>query len=200
VTLDDLLGDLWQHGIPVVAIEKLPTPSFQGAAFVVEGRPIIVIGQKHDEPGRVAFFIAHEAGHVAAGDCQPGQPVVDEEDEVLDEADLERKADTYARCVLVGGDAVPPITGDSYKQLASNASQVERESGADASIAIFAWASRTGDYATASMAVKALYRGSGAKRKLREHLERHVDFEAATESDRALLRCVSGELADAAAP
>ena len=124
-----------------IAIETLPTPNFQGAAFVVGGRPVIVIGHKHDEPGRVAFFIAHEAGHITAGDCQPDHPV-DEEDEVLDEDEIERKADTYARRVLIGADAVPTITGDSYKQLASNASRVERESGADASTSIFAWASQ----------------------------------------------------------
>ena len=43
------------------------------------------------------------------------------------------------------------------------------------------------------MAVKALYRGSGARQQLRQLFDRHIDLEAATESDRALLRCVYGE-------
>jgi hypothetical protein len=199
LTLDEILDDLWGRGIPVVTIETLPAPSFQGAVFVVDGRPVILVGHKHDEPGRVAFLVAHEVGHISAGDCQHDQPVVDEEDEVLDDDATEQNADRYARRVLVGSDAVPSIAGDSYKSIASNALRLERESGADASIAIFAWASRTGDYATASMAVKALYRGSGAMRKLRTHLQRHVDPETASESDRGLLRCLSGDLADAAA-
>ena len=55
---------------------------------------------------------------------------------------------------------------------------------------IFAWAARTGDYAQASMAVNALYRGVGARRKLQQHFAQHVDFDAANESDRTLLRCV----------
>lgn len=199
VTLDGVLDDLWSRGLPVVAVETLPAPTFQGAAFVVHGRPVIVVGHKHDEPGRVALLLAHEAGHVAAGDCQEGQPLVDEEDEVLDDAEIEQRANDYARSVLMGGDAVPSVTGENFKTLAEDALQIERSTGADASTVIFAWAARSGDYPTASMAVKALYRGSGAKRRLQEHLERHVDAKAATESDQALLRCARGDLADATA-
>lgn len=199
VTLDRIVAGLWGHGIPVIAVEALPAPAFQGAAFVVQGRPVIVVGHKHDEPGRVALLLAHETGHLAAGDCRENQPVVDEEDEVLDDDEVEKKADEYARRVLVGAESVPSVAGESFKQLATNALQIERSTGADASTVIFAWAAQTGDYATASMAVKALYRGSGAKRSLQDHLEKHVDTEAATESDRALLRCVRGDLADATA-
>jgi Zn-dependent peptidase ImmA (M78 family) len=149
----------------------------------------------------MAFLVAHEAGHIAAGDCMPDQPVVDadEEEEVGDDAEIERKADRYATRTLVGSDLVPPVDGESFKELASRASQLERTRGADASVILLAWAARTRDYATATMAVKALYRGTGARRQLRQHFDRHVDLEAATESDRALLRCVHGEPEDDAA-
>ncbi|MFB3907059.1 MAG: hypothetical protein ACE15D_01520 [Candidatus Eisenbacteria bacterium] len=199
MTLDHILGDLWGHGIPVVAIERLPSPAFQGAAFVVHGRPVIVVVHKHDEPGRVAHLVTHEGGHIAQGDCQEGQPVVDEEDEVPDNDEIEAKADRYARRVLVGADTVPSVQGGDFKQLATEALAIERSTGADASAVIFAWAAQTGDYAAASMAVRALYRGSGARRRLQEHLEKNVDAERASESDRALLRCVLGHMADAAA-
>lgn len=199
VTLDRILADLWGHGIPVVAVETLPAPAFQGAAFVVHGRPVVVVAHKHDDPGRVAHLLAHEAGHIAAGDCQEDQPVVDEEDEVLDKAEIEEKADRYARLVLVGADTVPFVAGGNFKQLATDALAIERSTGADASAVIFSWAAETGDYAAASMAVRALYRGSGARRRLQAHLEKNIDADAATESDRALLRCVRGDLADAAA-
>lgn len=193
VTFDDILNDLWLRGIPVVLLDVLPAPSFQGAACIVEGRPIILLGHRHDTPGRMAFLVAHEAGHIAAGDCMPDQPVVDEEEEVQDDAEIERKADRYATRTLVGDDLVPPVDGASFKELANRASQLERTGGADASVILFAWAARTRDYAKATMAVKALYRGTGARRQLRQHFDRHVDLEAATESDRALLRCVHGE-------
>jgi hypothetical protein len=193
VTLDDILADLWRRGIPVVPLDVLPAPSFQGAAFIVEGRPVIVLGHKHDEPGRLAFIVAHEAGHVAAGDCAPNQPVVDEEQEVADNGDMERRAEQYATRFLVGDDSVPPLHGANFKQLAKEASRIESSSGVDAGAIIFAWASRSLDYPTATMAVKALYRASGARRQLRQHFDRHVDLDAASETDRDLLRCVYGE-------
>ena len=193
VTLGEMVADLWKRGIPVVPLEEIPAPSFQGIACVVEGRPVILLGHKHDEPGRAAFLVAHEAGHVAAGDCAPDQPVVDEEEEIADDTEIERGADQYATRLLIGGDAVPSIAGASFKELARVASELERETGADASAVIFAWARRTGDYAKATMAVKALYRGTGARKQLRQLFDSHVDLLAATESDRALLRCVFGD-------
>jgi hypothetical protein len=188
--LGDVIRDLWTRGIPVIPLDVLPAPSFQGMACIVEGRPAIVIGYKHDEPGRVAFLIAHEAAHIAAGDCAPGQPVVDEEDEISDDADIEARADAYATRVLIGSADVPDVNTPAsrdFKELARQASLIERESGADASTVIFAWARRTGDYATATMAVKALYRNVGARRQLREQFAQHVNIADASETDRALL-------------
>jgi len=190
VQLADVLRDLWSRGIPVIPLDVLPAPSFQGMACVVEGRPAIVIGYKHDEPGRVAFLSVHEAAHIAGGDCAPDQPVIDEEDEISDDTDIERRADDYAARVLVGGAAVPDVNTSlsrDFKDLARQASSIERESGADASAVIFAWARKTGDYATATMAVKALYRNVGARRRLRELFAQHVNIADAGETDRALL-------------
>ena len=188
--LGDVLRDLWIRGVPVIPLDMLPAPSFQGMACIVEGRPAIVVGYKHDEPGRVAFVIAHEAAHIAAGDCAPGQPVVDEEDEISDGADMESRADAYATHVLVGGAEPPHVNAAAsrdFKNLARQAGQLERESGADASTLIFAWARKTGDYATATLAVKALYRNVGARRQLREHFAQRVNVTDANETDRALL-------------
>jgi hypothetical protein len=197
-TLRDIVADLWKRGIPVVPLDLLPTPFFQGMACIVENRPVILLGYKHDEPGRVAFLVAHEAGHIAAGDCAPDQPVVDEEDEITDDADVERHADLYATHVLVGDASVPQVEGigsRDFKDLARQASHIERTAGADASSVIFSWARRTGDYATATMAVKALYRSTGAQKQLHQLFDRHVDLAAAAETDRALLLCVHGESA-----
>lgn len=193
VSLDDILGDLWHRGIPVVPVDILPVPSFQGLACIVENRPVIVVGHKHDEPGRAAFLLAHEAGHIGAGDCAPDQPVVDEEDEISDESEMERRADQFAMQVLVGAARPPSLEAQTFKQLANAAAELESSTGADASVLIFAWAAQTRDYPKASMAVKALYRARGARKKLRHAFEQHVDLDAASESDRALLRCVHGQ-------
>jgi len=193
VVLADVLDDLWLRGIPVVPLDVLPAPSFQGLACTVEGRPVVLLGHKHDEPGRVAFLVAHEAGHIAAGDCAADQPVVDADEMIADDTDLERRADRFATRVLVGADTIPEVQVRSHKELATKALQLERSIGADATTIILGWARRTADYANATMAVKALYRGSGARRQLRQCFDHHVDVDGATESDRALLRCVYGD-------
>lgn len=192
--LPDLTGALWKAGIPVVTLEHLPAPSFQGMACVAEGRPVILLGYKHDEPGRVAFVIAHEAGHIAAHDCAPGEPVVDEEDEISDDTNIEKRADEYATKVLVGSLDVPQVSVEfrDFKELAQRAMGLEQDRGVDASSIIFAWARRTGDYVTASMAVKAIYRHVGARRQLAQAFKQHVDVEGSSETDRGLLWLCAG--------
>ena len=192
VKLEDLVEDLWGRGIPVVPLEILPTPGFQGLACVVDGRPVIVLGHKYDEPGRVAFLVAHEAGHIAAGDCSPGSPVVDEEEGVPDRSEIEVAADRYATRLMAGADFIPEVQARDYRTLAVKAGEIERTRGVDASAVVFAWARRLGDYATATRALKALYRATGARHSLRTSWSRHVDLAAASETDRRLLACVLG--------
>ena len=193
VSLQDILSDLWRRGVPVIPLEVLPSPSFQGLACIVQDRPIILLGQKYDTPGHVAFIIAHEVGHISSGDCTPGHPVVDEEGEILDHSETEMAADRYATQVLVGENTIPEVDGHDFRELAQNAFTLETERGVDAGMSIYAWASSTRNYGQATMAVKALYRSSGGRRLLREYLERNVNIEDASETDRALLRCVYGE-------
>jgi hypothetical protein len=192
VSLDNLLDDLWARGIPVIPVDILPVPSFQGLAAIAHDRPVIVVGHKHDDPGRAAFRIAHEAGHIASGDCTGDAPVVDEDEEIASDHETEGRADRFAIQVLTGSDEVPELTGTAadFRDLARKAAAFEREQGADAGAVIFSWARSTGDYATATMATKSLYRATGGRRILRERLATHVDVEGAPQSDQELLRGV----------
>ena len=195
IQLAGIVEDLWNRGIPIIPLDVLPAPSFQGLACIVEEHPVIVLGHKYDEPGRVAFLLAHEAGHIAAGDCSPEMPVVDEDEAVRDGTDMESAADRFATCLLIGEEDVDiEQEGEvDAKGLAQRAFALEGRTGADASALIYAWAARTLDYATATMAVKALYRSGGARRDVRRLFDQYVDLDSAGESDRALLRCVYGE-------
>ena len=193
VDLDAILKDLWTRGIPVVPTHLLPTPSFQGLAGVVEGRPVVVLGHRHDEPGRAAFRISHEAGHIANGDCTPEAPVVDKDEEIVSDDEMERLVDRYAIRVLVGEHPIPkldPSTFDDFRTLANRAAEMQRETGIDAGAIIFSWARTSGDYATATMATKALYLSTGAARILTKYFREFVDVEGASMSDRELMRVV----------
>ena len=191
--LDDLLADAWARGIPVLHVDALPSPSFQGIACIVEGRPVVLICHDLDEPGRIAFIVAHEIGHIANGDCSEGQPVVDEAEEISDDTDIEQRADAFATALLTGGATIPGVDASGFKDLAQKAFEVERDSGVDASAVVWSWARRTGDYVTATMAAKALYRNRGGQRAIRASLDRYLHLEDASDSDRALLRCLSGD-------
>ena len=200
VSLDLVLADLWTRGIPVIPLDMLPSPSFQGLACIVDERPTIVLGHKYDEPGRVAFLVAHEAGHIAAGDCSQDTLVLDEDENVQDESAMESAADQFASSLLLGKKG-GEITADKLdaKVLAQEAFNIEIQTRADASAIIYAWAARTLDYPTAATAVKALYRATGARHLARIMFDQYVDLDSAAESDRNLLRCVYGELQPTAA-
>ena len=193
ITLDDLLADAWQRGIPILHVKALPAPSFQGIACIVEGRPVVLICHDLDEPGRLAFILAHEIGHIINGDCTPGQPVVDEEEEILDGAEIEKRADAFATAVLTGGEPIPAVFATGFKELAQKAAAIEQGRGVDASAVVWSWARRSGDYQTAMMAAKALYRTRGGKRAIRAYADRYLKLDEASDSDRALLRCMSGD-------
>ena len=193
LVLDTILEDLWTRGIPVIPAHLLPTPSFQGLAAVVENRPVVVLGHRHDEPGRVAFRISHEAGHIARGDCTPDSPVVDEDEEILVDDEMEELADQYAVRALVGEATIlepRPSAHGNFRDLANQAATVARETGVDAGAIIFSWARSTGDYPTATRATKALYLATGATRILRQYFKRFVDVEGASLSDQELMRVI----------
>jgi hypothetical protein len=189
--LNDLLADAWLRGVPILHVDALPAPSFQGVACVVDGRPVVLICHDLDEPGRLAFIVAHEIGHIVNGDCTQDQPVIDEEEEISDDAEIEKRADEFATAVLTGGVPIPIVTASGYKDLAQKAFAIEQKHAADASAVVWSWARRTGDYPTAMMAANALYLSRGGKQAIRRHIDTHLNLDDASDSDRALLRCLS---------
>ncbi|HEY5959901.1 MAG TPA: ImmA/IrrE family metallo-endopeptidase, partial [Polyangiaceae bacterium] len=157
---------------------------------------VIVLGHKLDEPGRVAFVIAHEIAHIAYGDCQPNCPVIEASDDTADDADMETRADAFAHSLLLGVHSVPEIHADDYRGLAEEAIRCETTERIDAGAVIGAWAHKTGDFGLAQRALAALYRNVGAQQAMKRSFEAFVDIENATDSDRDLLRCVVGDPED----
>ena len=192
ITLDTILGDLWGRGIPVIPLEIIPAPSFQAIACIAGGRPVILIGQKYDEPGRIAFWVAHEVGHIARGDCDSDYLILDGQEGILDESDIEVNADKYSSQVLVGQNRIPEMGNGDFREIAKESARLSTCTGIGAGMIIAAWASKTGDYPKAQMALKALYLATGARRTLSRHFAENVDVEGASETGRDILRCVSG--------
>lgn len=208
IRLRHVLPDLWRRGIPVIHLDKesVPEPRFQGMACIVEGRPVVVLAHSLDEPGHLAFIIAHEVGHIVYGDCEEGRPEVDEDDRNPDDADAELRANLYSARALLG-EGVPHLTKGTHQQLAEQASRVEKERRIDAALVARRWgrlAGRAGDkdaYALATRAVAALGRDKRGKVEIRKAFDEHIDLDAASDTDQALLSCLQGDpQRDAATP
>lgn len=193
IDLRMVVADLWQRGIPVIHIEHLPSPKYQGLAHIIDGRPVIVIGHGIDAPGYLLALIAHEVGHLSNGDCDSG-PVVDEDEEhsTMIDDEMERAADRYS-LVVSGVDRGSGLAGSlTYRQLATQAEATGRVSGVDPGVLVHTWARETREFQVAQMALQALFLDSGGKRTLRKHFTDEVDTNQASEVDRALLSCVNG--------
>lgn len=77
VTLETLLGYLWECGIPVVPA-NLKGP-FAGAAWRVDGRTTITLAESNSTTAFWLFTLGHEVGHLALGHLGAG-PIVDIDD------------------------------------------------------------------------------------------------------------------------
>jgi Zn-dependent peptidase ImmA (M78 family) len=195
VGLEQLLADTWNRGIPVIPVETLPSPKFQGLACYAAGRPVILIGHRMDVPGRTAFAVAHELGHLALGDVLESQPLVDAEEDSGDDSAMERRADQYALHALSGRDNLPTLEGKDYRELATNAYRIEKETDIDASLLLASWGrAHPENYDLVMAALRALYRHTNARNLLRGALAEHLNIEEISESDAALLQCVSSDL------
>jgi len=194
IDLGAIAADLWARGIAVVLAEQLPSPKFQGLACIAADRPVIVLGHSHDAPARIAFFIAHESAHVAFGDCEPEAPIVDEDDELPDTSEMERRADAYGWASLAAGTELPDLGGKTHwKDVAHRAEVLGAELKVDAGVLVWSWANRTRRFDDGQMALRALYLARGGRQVLRDLLLEHVNVEGASETDRALLACARGD-------
>jgi putative zinc finger/helix-turn-helix YgiT family protein len=106
VDFANLAAFMWDSGIPVVHLPKLPVKAkgMDGLVARVEGRPVIVLHRDDILSDWMLFILAHEGGHVGRGHLgdAEGSAVVD--DEVTEAGmlpDEEGEANAYAQELLV---------------------------------------------------------------------------------------------------
>ena len=106
VTLLDLLVLCWTTGIPVVHLRVFPLPRKRMAAMCtrVGDRSVVFLGKDSMYPAQIAFYLAHEIGHVALGHLVRETAIVDlESDQSLGGDDEEEnEADRFALQLLTG--------------------------------------------------------------------------------------------------
>jgi hypothetical protein len=107
VTLPDILSLCWAIGIPVVHLKVLPLPAKRMCAMAtrVRDRYAILLARESKFPAQLAYYVAHELGHIALGHLSTNPAVVDADDPLRadDKSDPEEvAADRYALELLTG--------------------------------------------------------------------------------------------------
>ncbi len=109
---------------------------------------------------------------------------------------MERAADRYAVVAALGSEPpAPPAEGvlDDYLRLANAGATQAKKRGVDAGSLLWYWAGRTRAFTSGMLAIKAVYKHLGGARVIRAKFDQYVDLDSASDSDRALLRCVKGD-------
>jgi hypothetical protein len=107
VDLQSLLSVCWAVGIPVIYLRVFPWAAKRMAAMTVRigDRSAILLGRDAEYPAPVAFYLAHEIGHIGLDHLSPGEAIVNVEppEQMLETTDAEEEAsDRFALELLTG--------------------------------------------------------------------------------------------------
>jgi hypothetical protein len=166
VTLADLLALSWAVGIPVVHLRVFPWPQKRMAAMTVKvgSRSAILLGKDSSYPANIAFYLAHELGHVALNHIPADGQIVDLEDEVPSPGagdGEERDADAFA-LELLTGDPAPTVlpSGPGWahgRALAQAALQAAPTLQIEPGTLALCFGHSTGDWRTTNAALGQIY-------------------------------------------
>lgn len=190
VTLDALCEWLWTAGIPVVHVTGWPDGLRRPDAMCVRasGRPVVIVVRKETALAKLAYLIAHEAGHIMNGhlSCDENAVLVDDTLSVDSQQSFfdqdEKQADAYAM-TLLGGSALfassKKLVGPDYSEmsLAAAALGEAQKVKLDAGQVILSWARLTEDWKLANLALRFLKTTEIAPVVINDVAKRHMNFE-----------------------
>ena len=138
VRLIDLLSTCWAVGVPVVHLRVFPFSQKRMAGIGDEYRnaAAILLGKDFEFPPHIAFYLAHEIGHVALGHVPNNSAIVDLEEPddkpVSGDDEEEMAAVRYALGLLTGSPepaVLPESTSHNASELARVSLRVSKEVG-----------------------------------------------------------------------
>jgi hypothetical protein len=186
IELGDLLALGWGAGIPIVDLRIFPWQRKRMAAMTarVRDRWAVLVGRESVYPAPVAFYIAHEFGHIALGHVPPDELMVDFDDaaEPADADTEEQAADAWA-LELLTGDSRPRVLSETgsrppARELARVASAAAVELAIEPGILAQCYGFSTGQWGTANGALKHIYgRGSQVWATINEVARRELQLD-----------------------
>lgn len=166
VGLEDLLILCWSCGVPVVHLRVYPLNRKRMAAMCVQvgNRPVILLAKDSSYPAQIAFYLAHELGHIMLGHLKGETAIVDLDDDEprREEGDTEEAAaDKFALELLTGNPEfrVMPEQGSTYNapSLASEALRVKDTAQIEPGTLALCFGYSTGNWAVVNSAMRFIY-------------------------------------------
>lgn len=164
VGLVELLAMLWAFGTPVLHLRVFPLPAKKMSAMVTrfQDRYAILLAKDATYPAAIAFYLAHEIGHIACGHVVAGSSLIDMDNEgaAQDQDPEELEADKYA-LELLTGDPDFKIEkqglGRSARELANQALTMGHERRIEPGTIALCYGFATGEWPTAQAALQHIY-------------------------------------------
>jgi hypothetical protein len=165
VALEDLVALSWSAGIPVVHLRVFPWPQKRMAAMTVRigEQSFILLAKDATYPAWIAFYVAHELGHIALDHVEANQALVDFDDDkrlAADADDEERDADAWALELLTGRPSPEVVSADgtaSASELARVAVASAQELGIEPGTLALCFGYSTGLWGVANGSLKRIY-------------------------------------------
>lgn len=174
-----LVQACWAHGIAVFHFAPLPTAAkkFAGMAYYEGDRPVIVLASGNDAPPRMAFYLAHEIGHIIRGHVRPGGEMLADSD--LDsgtEDQQEKEADGDALELLTGKrtPGFHPTFGMTGPKLRAFAERYQVEHGVHAGTVALIYGKTAQRMPVAAAALKLMNMDAGARAIVAEAVWRRL--------------------------
>lgn len=200
VGLVELLATMWGVGVPVLHLRVYPLPAKRMSAMVASSkdRYAILLAKDSSYPASIAFYLAHEIGHIACGHVEAGSALLDmEEDEAPQEKDAEEiEADRYALELLTGEpDFVIQKQGEGHnaRELAAQALAQGSRTRIEPGTLALCYGRATGEWAVVQNAMKHIYvNATPAWEVVNGIASRQMDWQSLSDENAHFVKAVMG--------
>lgn len=204
VRLVDLLGLCWAIGIPIIYLKVFPHSAKRMCAMTarVGSRFAILLGKDAQYPAPIAYYVAHELGHIALGHLKNTEALIDLQDPLeADENDEEElAADRYALELLTGRpEPVVEVGAKRFTaaQLGRNLLQSSQGLRVEPGTLALCFGHSTGDWAKAYGSMGTIYTN---KQQVWTEVNRlaakQLEWSAMTDDIAMFMRAVMGGVSD----
>ncbi len=202
VGLQALLVGCWSLRIPVIHLRIFPLQQkrMHAVAARLDSRYAILVGRESRFPSQVAFYIAHELGHIMSGHVANSAALLDVDDPLQAEPhpdEEEAAADRFALELLTGSES-PEIDTDRASftviELAAAAMKEGASRAIDPGVIALCLAHRTGQWQEAIGALKRIPPGEeDVTRRINDLAAGQFAWDALTVDNQAFLRTIMGQ-------